>query len=468
MSSMFDFVNEYFDHAATFTAHPQGLLDQIKGVNTVVKFEFPIRRDDGSIEVIRAWRAEHSHHKMPVKGGIRYASHVDEEEVKALAALMTYKCAIVDVPFGGAKGAVQIDPKKYSVPQLERITRRYTHELVKKNFIGPGVDVPAPDYGTGEREMAWIVDTYMALHPGQIDALACVTGKPVTQGGVRGRREATGRGLFFAIREACSHEEDMKALGLTKGLEGKRVVVQGLGNVGYHAALFCHQGGAKIVAIAEHDGAIFSEQGLDPEKVDAHRKASGSILKFAGATDLASSGAALELECDILIPAALENVITEENAPRIKARIILEGANGPTTPGAEKILGSQGVMVIPDIYANAGGVTVSYFEWLKNLSHVRYGRMEKRLEESSERAFLRAIETATGHKFTAQEASRLAKGAEEQDIVNSGLEDTMIQAYNEIRAIRKREPKIPDLRTAAFVNAIDKVARSYMELGVFP
>jgi len=466
--SMFDFVNEYFDHAAGFTTHPKGLLEQIKEVNTIVSFAFPLRKDDGSIEVIRAWRAEHSHHKMPVKGGIRYASHVDAEEVKALAALMTYKCAIVDVPFGGAKGAVQVDPKTYSVEQLERITRRYTHELVKKNFIGPGVDVPAPDYGTGEREMSWIVDTYMALHPGQLDALGCVTGKPVTQGGVRGRREATGRGLFFAIREACSHEEDMKALGLTKGLEGKRVVVQGLGNVGYHAALFCHQGGAKIVAIAEFDGAIADEKGLDPEKVEAHRKATGSILTYSGATRLASSGDALELECDILIPAALENVITEENAPRIKAKIVLEGANGPTTPAAEKILTSRGVMVIPDIYANAGGVTVSYFEWLKNLSHVRYGRMERRLEERSERAFLLAIEKATSHRFTAEEVAKLAKGAEEQDIVNSGLEDTMIQAYNEIRDIRKREPKMTDLRTAAFVNAINKVARSYLELGVFP
>ena len=465
--SMFDFVNQYFDHASTFTKHPAGLLDQIKRVNTVVTFEFPIRRDDGSIEVVRAWRAEHSHHKMPVKGGIRYAAHVDEEEVKALAALMTYKCAIVDVPFGGAKGAVQIDPKKYSPAMLERITRRYTHELVKKNFIGPGVDVPAPDYGTGEREMAWIVDTYMALHPGQLDALACVTGKPITQGGVRGRREATGRGLFFAIREACSHEDDMKALGLTKGLEGKRVVVQGLGNVGYHAALFCQQGGAIIVAIAEHDGAIVSEQGLDAEKVGAHRTETGSILNFPGARQI-ETAAALEIDCDILIPAALENVITGENAPRIKAKIVLEGANGPTTPDAEKILSSRGVMVIPDIYANAGGVTVSYFEWLKNLSHVRYGRMERRLEEASEKALLRAVETATGHRFPAEEFSKLARGAEEQDIVNSGLEDTMIAAYNEIRAIRKREPAITDLRTAAFVNAIDKVARSYMELGVFP
>lgn len=465
--SMFDFVNEYFDHAARFTKHPHGLLEQIKGVNTVVKFEFPLRRDDGSIEVIRAWRAEHSHHKMPVKGGIRYASHVDEEEVKALAALMTYKCAIVDVPFGGAKGAVQIDPKKYTVEQLERITRRYTHELVKKNFIGPGIDVPAPDYGTGEREMAWMVDTYMALHPGQLDGLGCVTGKPITQGGVRGRREATGRGLFFAIREACTHEDDMTALGLTKGLEGKRIVVQGLGNVGYHAALFCHEGGAKIVAIAEYDGAIVSDQGLDPAKVAAHRAETGSIRDFPGATTV-ESAAALELDCDILIPAALENVITEDNAPRIKAKIVLEGANGPTTPGAEKILSSRGVMVIPDIYANAGGVTVSYFEWLKNLSHVRYGRMERRLEESSEKALLRAVEAATGHRFAPEEFAKLAKGAEEQDIVNSGLEDTMISAYNEIRAIKLREPKIDDLRTAAFVNAIDKVARSYLELGVFP
>ncbi|MBA3949752.1 MAG: Glu/Leu/Phe/Val dehydrogenase, partial [Acidobacteria bacterium] len=400
-------------------------------------------------------------------GGIRYAAHVDEEEVKALAALMTYKCAIVDVPFGGAKGAVQIDPKQYSVSMLERITRRYTHELVKKNFIGPGLDVPAPDYGTGEREMAWIVDTYMALHPGQLDGLACVTGKPITQGGVRGRREATGRGLFFAIREACSHEDDMKALGLTKGLEGKRIVVQGLGNVGYHAALFCHQGGAKIVAIAEHDGAIVNDAGLDPEKVGAHRTETGSLLKFPGARQI-ETAAALEYDCDILIPAALENVITAENAPRIRAKIVLEGANGPTTPDAEKLLTSRGVMVIPDIYANAGGVTVSYFEWLKNLSHVRYGRMERRLEESSEKALLRAVEAATGHRFPAEEFSRLARGAEEEDIVNSGLEDTMIAAYNEIRAIRKREPKMTDLRTAAFVNAIDKVARSYMELGVFP
>lgn len=466
--SMFDFVNTYFDHAAAWSEHPAGLLKQIKACNSIYRFNFPFRKPDGTIDVINAWRVEHSHHKLPTKGGIRYSSHVDEEEVKALAALMTYKCAIVDVPYGGAKGAVQIDPKQYTPEQLERITRRYTHELIKKNFIGPGIDVPAPDYGTGEREMAWIVDTYMAMHPGALDGLACVTGKPVTQGGVRGRREATGRGLFFAVREATSIAEDMKALGLTPGLDGKRTVVQGLGNVGYHAAKFCHEGGCLITAIAEYEGAIASDNGLDPDAVVAHRKATGSILGFPGARDLPNTAAALELECDILIPAALENVLTGENAPRVKAKIILEGANGPTTPDAEAVFREKGIMVIPDLYANAGGVTVSYFEWLKNLSHVRFGRMEKRLEEHDEAAFVRALETLTGKKLSETERSNLVHGAEEQDIVNSGLEETMIVAYHAIREALKKNPKLGDLRAAAFLTAIDKIARSYSELGVFP
>jgi glutamate dehydrogenase (NAD(P)+) len=466
--SMFDFVNQYFDHAAKGSEHPAGLLEQIKTCNSVYRFTFPFRQPDGTIDVINAWRVEHSHHKLPTKGGIRYSAHVDEEEVKALAALMTYKCAIVDVPYGGAKGAVQIDPKKFAPDQLERITRRYTHELVKKNFIGPGIDVPAPDYGTGEREMAWIVDTYMALHPGALDGLGCVTGKPVTQGGVRGRREATGRGLYFAVREACSFGDDMKALGLTPGLEGKRVIVQGLGNVGYHVAKFCHEGGAVIVALAEYEGAIANEKGLDPDAVMAHRKATGSILKFPGATDITNSASAMELDCDILIPAALENVLTGENAPRIKAKIILEGANGPTTPDAEAVFRDKGVMVIPDLYANAGGVTVSYFEWLKNLSHVRFGRMEKRLEERDEASFVRALETLTGKQLPEADRKLLIHGAGEEDIVNSGLEETMIVAYHAIRDALKRNPKLGDLRAAAFLTAIDKIAVSYRELGVFP
>jgi glutamate dehydrogenase (NAD(P)+) len=429
---------------------------------------FPFRRADGSIDSINAWRVEHSHHRLPTKGGIRYAPFVDEEEVKALAALMTYKCAIVDVPYGGAKGAVQIDPAKYSVHELERITRRYTHELVKKNFIGPGIDVPAPDYGTGEREMAWIVDTYQALNPGALDALGCVTGKPVTQGGVRGRREATGRGLYFALREACNVADDMRALGLAPGLAGKRVVVQGLGNVGFHTARFCRDAGALVTAIAEHDGAIVNERGLDPDEVAAHRKATGSIRHFPGATDLAPSAAALELDCDILVPAALENVLTAENAPRVKARIILEGANGPTMPAAEEVFRQRGTLVIPDIYANAGGVTVSYFEWVKNLSHVRFGRMGKRLEERNEADLVRAIETVTGRKISDDLRREIVKGSDEADIVHSGLEDTMVVAYHALREELRRTPAMRDLRTAAFAHAINKVARAYDELGVFP
>jgi glutamate dehydrogenase (NAD(P)+) len=332
---------------------------------------------------------------------------VDEEEVKALAALMTYKCAIVDVPYGGAKGAVQIDPKQYTPEQLERITRRYTHELIKKNFIGPGIDVPAPDYGTGEREMAWVLDTYLAMNPGTLDGLGCVTGKPVTQGGVRGRREATGRGLFFAVREATSVAEDMKALGLTPGLEGKRVVVQGLGNVGYHVAKFCHEGGCLLVGIAEYEGAIASDRGLDPDAVVAHRKATGSILGFPGARDLPNTGAALELDCDILIPAALENVLTGENAPRVKAKVILEGANGPTMPDAEKVFREKGVMVIPDIYANAGGVTVSYFEWVQDFSSFFWTEDEinVRLDKIMIGALKKIWDTADRHKITLRTAT---------------------------------------------------------------
>ena len=466
--SMFDFVNQYFDHAARWSDHSPGLLEQIKACNSIYRFEFPFRRTDGTIQVINAWRVEHSHHKLPTKGGIRYAMHVDQEDVKALAALMTYKCAIVDVPYGGAKGAVQIDPKQYTVEQLERITRRYTHELVKKNFIGPGIDVPAPDYGTGEREMAWIVDTYMALHPGSLDGMGCVTGKPVTQGGVRGRREATGRGLFFAVREAVSFADDMKALGLTPGMAGKRVVVQGLGNVGFHAAKFCREGGATVIAIAEYEGAITNPAGLDPDAVFAYRKDKGTILGFPGATDIKNSADALELDCDILIPAALENVLTADNAPRIKAKIIAEGANGPTTPEAEAVFREKRIMVIPDLYANAGGVTVSYFEWLKNLSHVRFGRMNKRLEERDEARFVQALESLTGKTLSDEQKRTLVHGASEEDIVNSGLEETMIVAYHAIRDTLKRKPELGDLRAAAFLTAIDKIAVSYKELGVFP
>ena len=461
-------VDAAFEEAASYTRHPRGLLDHIKACNALYRFEFPVPRPDGSIEIVSAWRAEHSHHKLPTKGGIRYSAEVDEGEVKALAALMTYKCAIVDVPFGGAKGAVQIDPHRYEPHQVERITRRYTHELVKKRFIGPGIDVPAPDYGTGEREMSWIADTYLALHPGELDGLACVTGKPVTQGGIQGRREATGRGLSYALKEVCSHADDMRALGLSPGLQGKRVVVQGLGNVGYHAARFCREAGAIVIAIAEREGGIRKDAGLNEEDVRQHRDATGSILRFPGAEDIATSDRVLQLECDVLIPAALENQITDLNARDIRAKIVLEGANGPTTSEGERVLYERGVLVVPDIYANAGGVTVSYFEWLKNLSHVRFGRLEKRLRAATAGRITDVIERVAGRPLSDSERGLLLDDVDELALVNSGLQDTMIRAYQEIRETKRRHAGMKNLRTAALVNAIDKVARAYQELGIFP
>ena len=465
--SFFEQVNRNFDRAAALTTHPQGLLDIIKTCNSVYHFTFPLEKDDGSIEVIHAWRAEHSHHKLPTKGGIRYSLGVNEDEVMALAALMTYKCAVVDVPFGGAKGGIKIDNKRYSKDELERITRRYTFELVKKNFIGPGIDVPAPDFGTGPREMAWIVDTFTALAPDKLDGAACVTGKPIAQGGIRGRAEATGRGVAIVTCEACQVEDDMKKIGLTPGLAGKRIIVQGLGNVGHNAAKFLQEQGGILVGLVEYEGSIYNPQGLDYEKVWAHRMETKSLLNFPGATNLGRMEG-LEQECDILVPAALENQITVENAPRIKARMIVEGANGPVTSDASEMLGKNNVLIIPDHYANAGGVLVSYFEWLKNLSHVRFGRLEKRFEEGSEMRFARMLETMTGRVISEADRRALVHGAEEQDIVNSGLEETMIVAYHAIREALKQAPEIGDLRAAAFRTAIDKIARIYLELGVFP
>ncbi len=459
-------VNRQFDRAAVFTPHDAGLLEQIKRCNAVYRVAFPVRRDDGSVEVIEAWRAEHSQHKLPTKGGIRYSLGVNEDEVMALAALMSYKCAVVDVPFGGSKGGIRINRAHYSDGELERITRRYTFELIRKNFIGPGVDVPAPDFGSGEREMAWIADTYQAITAGELNALACVTGKPVGQGGIRGRREATGRGVFFGIREACRFGDDMRARGLSTGLGGKRVIVQGLGNVGYHAAKFLTEGGAVLVGIAEYEGGIYHPDGLDLDAVVAHRAENGSILDYPGAENITPSIRTLEMDCDILVPAALENQITAENAGRIQAKIIGEGANGPVTADADTILLDKNVLIIPDTYLNAGGVTVSYFEWLKNLSHVRFGRMEKRFEEGAYRKLLHAVENVTAHHFSEDEVSVFTRGAAEEDLVNSGLEETMVGSYIQIREAQVRHGC--DLRTAAYVTAINKIVAAYGSLGLFP
>ncbi len=465
--SFFDAVCKSFDKAAAFTNFDEGILEQIKQCNSVLRLHFPVKIGD-KIEVIKAYRVQHSHHKLPCKGGIRFSEMVNLDEVMALSALMTYKCAIVNVPFGGAKGGISINPKKYSTYDLERITRRYTSELIKKKFIGPGEDVPAPDYGTGEREMSWILDTYMAMHPGEVEALGCVTGKPITQGGVHGRKEATGLGVFFGIREVCNNVDVMNRLGLQVGIKGKKIIVQGLGNVGYHSAKFFQEHGALVVGLAEFEGSIYNQNGLDIDSVVAHRKATGSILDFPGATNFAKNTDALEAACDILIPAALENVINVDNADKVQAKIIGEAANGPLTPEADEIFNNKGILVVPDIYLNAGGVTVSYFEWLKNLSHVSYGRLEKRFMENQNSNILSQIEVMTGNKVTEQQRKLLVHGPDEIDLVRSGLEETMIKATNEILDCWKLNPTIKDMRTAAFVVAINKVGTSYLELGIFP
>ncbi|MDG5767026.1 Glu/Leu/Phe/Val dehydrogenase [Balneolales bacterium ANBcel1] len=458
-------VNANFDRAAGYLSIEKGLLEQIKACNSTYHVAFPLKKDDGTVEVIHGWRSAHSSHKSPTKGGIRFAMAVNEDEVNALAALMTYKCAVVSVPFGGAKGGVKIDRIRYSQAEIERITRRFTFELIKRNSIGPGIDVPAPDYGTGEQEMAWILDTFRTM-VGSLDSDGCVTGKPIHQSGISGRTEATGRGVFFGLREACSNKKTMKKLGLSTGLQGKRVIVQGLGNVGYHSSRFLREADAVIVGVAEAHGGIYDEKGIDVDRLKEYIAQTGSIRGYSSGTFVEDSKSVLEMECDILIPAALENQITTENAHRIKAKIIGEAANGPISGEADEIIKKKPVLIIPDIYLNAGGVTVSYFEWIKNLSHIRFGRMDRRYEENAMGRLLTAIEGITGTTFSEQDISRLGKGPDEWDIVDSGLEDTMVTAYQMMYATHEKHGA--DLRTSAYISAIKKIALSYQQLGIFP
>jgi glutamate dehydrogenase (NAD(P)+) len=466
--AFFESVSRYFDRAAQCSTIPPDMLRQVKSCNSVYRMRFPVRQDDGSIVVVKAYRAEHSHHRLPTKGGIRFSTNVHIDETIALAALMTYKCAIVGVPFGGAKGGVCVDPRTASRGFRERVTRRYTAELIRKNFIGPDIDVPAPDYGTGEREMGWIADTYKNLKMNEPEPYACVTGKPVSMQGIPGRKQATGLGVFQGIRCCLERAEDMKPLGLTTGTAGKRVIVQGLGNVGYHAAFYLQtQGDAIITGIAEREGGIVRPEGLDVEAVLRHRRESGSLLDFPGAENVANSADLLERECDILIPAALENQITRENAPRIGAKIVAEAANGPVDFDGEKILLERGVLMIPDLYLNAGGVTVSYFEWLKNKAGVSFDRMVSRHEELVKREMLDQVEAMTGRCIPGDRRERLIKGPHEEELVVAALEETMIRAYSNLHEVWKTR-QLPDLRTAAFLNAIERVAESYKYHGIFP
>jgi len=466
--SFFESVNRNFDKAAVHTTIPEGLLEQIKVCNAVYEMNFPVKIGN-QFQVIQAYRVQHSHHRLPTKGGIRFSHLVNRDEVMALAALMSYKCALVDVPFGGAKGGVKISPRHYNEQQLEKITRRYTTELIRKNFIGPGLDVPAPDYGTGSREMAWILDTYQTFNHGEIDSAACVTGKPENQSGIRGRTEATGRGVYYGIRQFLSYADDCKAVGLTTGIAGKTMVIQGLGNVGsYSGSISQDEGGAVIIGVSEIEGTIVSEKGINIDKLLKYRKEKGTILGFPGTKTLPERNDWVGIDCDILVPAALENQITTENAKKVKARIIAEAANGPVTSEAADILNKKGIAILPDMYLNAGGVTVSYFEWLKNLSHMRFGRMEKRFQENSLNNLVSMVERLTGSNVGGREKNLLTHGADEIDLVRSGLEDTMVNAYDQIREIYKRRKNIEDLRTAAFVCALNKISGDYVRLGIFP
>ena len=463
-------VNIMFDKAADLVDISPGLREKIRVCNSTYTTRFGVRLH-GVIHTFVGYRAVHSEHMEPVKGGIRYAPSVNQDEVEALAALMTYKCALVDVPFGGSKGGLCINPGDYSTDDLEQITRCFAAQMIKRDLIHPAQNVPAPDMGTGEREMAWIADQYSQMQPTDIDAKACVTGKPLIMGGIAGRTEATGRGIQYALREFFRDSTDVSRAGLSGSLDGKKIIVQGLGNVGYHAAKFLsQQDGAIISMVIERDGAVASESGIDVDALKNWIKEKGRIAGFPGADHLLLTDTALEQECDILIPAATEGVIHNGNADRIQAPLIIEAANGPITAEADHILRKKNCVIIPDLYANAGGVTVSYFEWVKNLSHMRFGRMQRREHEARNELIIRELDALSRSLSITWELSdsfreEFKAGANEIDLVRSGLDDTMRKALQEMRAVREEKDGVSDLRTAAYLVAIEKIAESYRVRG---
>ncbi|MEL6521255.1 MAG: Glu/Leu/Phe/Val dehydrogenase [Pseudomonadota bacterium] len=460
-----------FNRAVALMDLPPGLEQKIRVCNATYTVRFGVRLR-GEIRTFTGYRSVHSEHMEPVKGGIRFATGVNQDEVEALAALMTFKCALVETPFGGSKGGLCIDPREYEDHEMEQITRRFAYELIKRDLINPSQNVPAPDMGTGEREMAWMVDQYMRMNTTDINARACVTGKPLNAGGIAGRVEATGRGVQYAIREFFRHPEDLKAAGLTGALHHKSVIVQGLGNVGYHAAKFLsEEDGCKVIGIIERDGALVDENGLDVEAVRSWIGRHGGVKGFPDGRFVEDGGLVLEEPCDILIPAALEGVINRGNADRIKAQLIVEAANGPVTAGADEILRAKGTVIIPDMYANAGGVTVSYFEWVKNLSHIRFGRMQRRQEEARHQLIVDELErlssdSGTGWQLSPNFKEKYLRGAGELELVRSGLDDTMRIAYQSMRQVWHSRDDVTDLRTAAYLVAIDRVAKSYQAKGL--
>ncbi|MBU2982904.1 Glu/Leu/Phe/Val dehydrogenase [Lentibacter algarum] len=464
-------VDMMFNRAVSVMDLPPGLEEKIRVCNATYTVRFGVRLR-GQIQTFTGYRSVHSEHMEPVKGGIRYALGVNQDEVEALAALMTYKCALVEAPFGGSKGGLCIDPRQYDEHELELITRRFAYELAKRDLINPSQNVPAPDMGTGEREMAWIADQYRRMNTTDINAAACVTGKPINAGGIQGRTEATGRGVQYALQEFFRHPEDIAKANLEGTLEGKRVIVQGLGNVGYHAAKFLsEEDGCLITGIIERDGALVNPKGIDVDAVHAWIGKNGGVTGYPDAKHVAEGASVLEEACDILIPAALEGVINLRNADKIKAPLIIEAANGPVTAGADDILRNKGVVIIPDMYANAGGVTVSYFEWVKNLSHIRFGRMNRRQEESRHQLVVDELERLDRYLGDAWSMSpkfkdKYLRGAGELELVRSGLDDTMRAAYQDMREVWHGRDDVPDLRMASYIVAITKVAASYRAKGL--
>ncbi|MGO4915766.1 Glu/Leu/Phe/Val family dehydrogenase [Pseudogemmobacter sp. W21_MBD1_M6] len=464
-------VDMMFNRAVALLDLSPGLEQKIRVCNSTYTVRFGVRLR-GQLTTFTGYRSVHSEHMEPVKGGIRYSLGVNQDEVEALAALMTYKCALVEAPFGGSKGGLCIDPREWNEQELELITRRFAYELIKRDLIHPSQNVPAPDMGTGEREMAWIADQYARMNTTDINSRACVTGKPLNAGGIAGRVEATGRGVQYALQEFFRHPEDVKIANLAGTLDGKRVIVQGLGNVGYHAALFLSEmDGCKVIGVIERDGGIQNADGIDIDALRDHMIRTGGVAGFTGGTFIKDGAKLLEEACDILIPAALEGVINMGNAARIKAPLIIEAANGPITAGADEVLRNKGTVIIPDMYANAGGVTVSYFEWVKNLSHIRFGRMQRRQEEGRHQLLIDELERLSNDKQLGWELSpgfkeQYLRGAGELELVRSGLDDTMRIAYQNMREVWHGKEGVTDLRMAAYLVSIGRVAASYRAKGL--
>ena len=464
-------VDTMYNRASRLLDLAPGLEEKIRVCNATYTVRFGVRLN-GKIQTFTGYRSVHSEHIEPVKGGIRFAKSVNQDEVEALAALMTYKCALVEIPFGGSKGGLCIDPREYKNEELEIITRRFAYELAKRDLIHPSQNVPAPDMGTGEREMAWIADQYSRMNTAEINSRACVTGKPLNAGGISGRVEATGRGIQYALREFFNHKDDMKKAKLKGTLAGKKIIVQGLGNVGYHAALFLStEDGALITSIIEKDGMLVNAKGLNVQKVYDHLTEHGSLDDCSEGKYFQETKNGLEQECDIIIPAAIEGVINLDNVENIKASLIIEAANGPITAPADEVLNKKGIVTIPDMYANAGGVTVSYFEWVKNLSHIRFGRMRRRQEETRNRLLVKelnrivktsGLKTRLSNEFI----KKYSEGAGEIELVRSGLDDTMVNAYQAMSEVWNSRDDVDSLRLAAYLLSIERIADTYHAKGL--